>query len=42
MEVCVVRKDGSVFLEESVLDKVVKQIEEESGEKKGSIPASAP
>jgi 20S proteasome subunit alpha 4 len=42
MEVCVVRKEGSIFLEERVLDEVVKQIEEETGEKKGSIPASAP
>ncbi len=42
MEVCVVRKDGSVFLEESVLDEVVKQIEEETGEKKGSTPVTVP
>lgn len=42
MEVCVVRKDETVFLEESVLDEVVKQIEEETGDKKGStqVPAA--
>ena len=36
MEVCVVRRNETITMEESALDEVVKEIEEETGEKKGS------
>jgi len=42
MEVCVVRKNETIFMEESALDEVVKQIEVEAGDKKGTTPAVAP
>jgi len=42
MEVCVVRKNETIYMEESALDEVVKQIEVEAGDKKGTTPAVAP
>lgn len=42
MEVCVVRKNETIFMEESALDEVVKQIEVEAGDKKGTTPVVAP